>query len=445
MIFLSAALAVGVAVLVGVSASSPSVDPTTAFLDRLDIARYERNGTDYTNPAYSPLRLGKPLDALDTTYDYDFGRLEQTEARLAGVNRRRVLKEIFARVREGAASETQAHLRLLKFLHEAMKNGLLQPMHRDRTAVYDPLVLLELSEARCGQIARVAADLYLAAGHRARLVQAGHHVLAEVYYDSGWHYFDGDIFGNGDTVVLPDGHIPSMAELSRTPHALDALPAYWMPDYQNHLRLNPTPYASYYYFARAAYTTRAVVYTKRAGDDEAQASRSYGWNTCDEEVDAGRKLWDDLQLFLAPGAPFLEDCRTHGRGASLDVVLSWRPSWRPAGGQVSYRVFVSRGSRGWGYNGPSLAPRLVALRSHPEGWRPDCYAARYALPPGEVAVVRTHDTSVRLTLENAGNYYISVMAADPHGEEVGRELFPLSEEIKVGRGTNGSPARRGNH
>jgi hypothetical protein len=52
---------------------------------------------------------------------------------------------------------------------------------------------------------------------------------------------------------------------------------------------------------------------------------------------------------------------------------------------------------------------------------------------------------VRLTLENAGNYYISVMAADPHGEEVGRELFPLSEEIKVGRGANGSPVRRGSH
>jgi hypothetical protein len=346
-------------------------------------------------------------------------------------------------VRAGAASETQAHLRLLKFLHKALKNGLLQPVHRDRTAVYDPLVLLELSEARCGQIARVAADLYLAAGYRARLVQAGHHVLAEVYYDSGWHYFEGDIFGNGDTVIMPDGHIPSMAELSRTPFALDALPAYWMPDHQNQLRLGLTPYASYYYFARAAYTTRALVYTKRVDADEAQASRDYGWDLYDEKVDAGRKLWDDLKSFLAPGAPFLEDCRTQGRGGSLDVVLSWRPSLRAPGGRVSYRVFVSRRSRGWGYDGPSLAPRLAALRSHPEGWRPECYAARYSPPPGEVAAVRTHDTSVRLTLENAGDYYISVMAADPHGEEAGRELFPLAEEIRIGgRAYAPGPGRR---
>jgi hypothetical protein len=428
---LAAALGVGAVTLLGLGEEPPAANPTADFLANLDLSRYEQNGTDYSNPAYSPLRLGKPLQYLDPDFDYDFPRLEQTEARLKGVERQPVLRHIFTQVCAGAGSDTERHIRVLKFLHKAEKHAQLQPMYPDRTMVLDPLVLLELSEARCGQVARIAVDLFEAAGYRARLVQAGCHVLTEVYYDSGWHYFDGDLFGNGETVTRPDGTIPSMAELSRTPAAIDALAAYWDHWFQNQIPLAPKYYPSYYYFGRASYTTEPLLYYKQAGPAEAQASRYYGWDCYTTEVDHDRKLWDDRKPLRPPGAPFLQELHVEPAGPVCWVFLGWRPSEDPDGDLAGYRVFVSRQSRGWGYDGASLAAPLLPFKSHPEGGSPDQYEARYQLPGGEVATIDTPEASVRLTLASPGKYYLSVMPYDLYGLAVGRKLFPPSEELRL--------------
>lgn len=167
-------------VAVGLSAGlglAPRLDPARAarsptdeYLAALDVRRFERQGTDYTNPAYSPLRLGKPLANLDTVWDYDHPRLEAVARRLEGVDRRTVLAAIFDQLTRGCRTNTERHLAVLTFLHKAGNHGLLQPTWPDRTGVFDPLVLLELGEMRCGQVNRVAVDLFAAAGFAGRIV-----------------------------------------------------------------------------------------------------------------------------------------------------------------------------------------------------------------------------------------------------------------------------------
>jgi hypothetical protein len=52
------------------------------------------------------------------------------------------------------------------------------------------------------------------------------HAVAEVSYDGGWHYADADMFGGGQVVTMPDGQIPSVAELSHQPGLLDQIPVH---------------------------------------------------------------------------------------------------------------------------------------------------------------------------------------------------------------------------
>jgi hypothetical protein len=156
---------------------------TERYLSTVSVERFERRGTDYTNERYNPIRIGKPIDQIDVTYDYDFPRLAELSERLHTVERRPVLRSIFEQVTAGAQSETDKELRLLAFLHKAsFHNIYLQPMYPDGQAVFDPLLLLELGEMRCGQVARIASDLYEAEGYKTRLVQAGSHVKLAVMY-----------------------------------------------------------------------------------------------------------------------------------------------------------------------------------------------------------------------------------------------------------------------
>jgi hypothetical protein len=426
--------ALGLSGVAAINKAGPfdAADPTASFVGQLDIARYEYQGTDYTNPIHSPLRIGKALSHLDSTYDYDYAQVEQIEEKLKGVDRRIVLREIFARVCDGATTHTEKHVRVLRFLHRAiLHNPSIQPTHRDHSPVFDPLVLLELGDGRCGHVARIAADLFLAAGYTARLVQAGGHVLTEVYYEGGWHFFDGDVFGNGETVLDQHGRIPSMAELSRTPFAVDALTSYWEPDPTNAIPTKAKAYPSYYYFARDAYCTDALVYNKLATLEESQNDVYFGWSHYNEERDAQRLLQSNLSLRRAPGAPILDNIVVEECGSAVAVSLSWDHSEDPDRDLQCYRVLISRVSRGWGYDGASTSARVAALKSRREGWAPRQYEARFNVPPSEVALLSTEQNTIRFTLPNSGSFFVSVMPCGSHGQAVGRKLFPLSEEIKI--------------
>jgi hypothetical protein len=413
----------------------PAARATAAYVAGLDPARFERNGTRYSDPDLSPYRILPTLTDHDITYHYDFARLATVEDRLRGVHRRTALRALYEKVTAGADTPTDRHLAVLRFLHRASFHNRIQPTAPDGQPVYDPLVLLELGEMRCGHANRVAVDLFRAAGTPARLVQVACHVLAEVWYDGGWHYFDADIFGDGETARLADGRVPSVAELADCPERLDRLTAYWEPDHGN-----PVPgrkyYPSWFYFAAAAYERSGVTagfIEKRATEAQEDASRRYGWEYYAVVPDPDRRLSVAREPRFTPAPPVLTAVRCDPEPGSRRLTVTWERATAAAG----YRVFVGRSSRGWTYDGPSLPTALMGWKTACGPWRPEMYPARYRLPPADVARVDTQETGVTLALPPAGPVYVTVMAYDAYGKSIGRALYPMAEELCVPQGTPG--------
>ncbi|MGH8643580.1 MAG: hypothetical protein ACREX4_03610, partial [Gammaproteobacteria bacterium] len=279
-------------------------DKTRAYLGDLSLQRFEAQGADFNNARYNPMRLGKPLDKLNVVMDYDFDLVDKTIQKLEGVDRETVLRKIFSLGTMGALSETEKQKRLLKFLQTAsFHNGFLQPMHRDGGMVSDPLVLLELGEMRCSQVARVAADIYSAAGYPARLVQLGGHVIAEIFFEGRWHYFDADLFGGGQTISGEDGTIPSVKDLSMRPDTIDGLASNMELPYSLGSLLGSIPYPSYFYFSSRAYQHKPnkILYYKKTAGPEDKSNRFFGWDRHEMVEDAEIVLWDVPPRYL-PGA-----------------------------------------------------------------------------------------------------------------------------------------------
>ncbi len=405
--------------------------PTTAeYLRQLSINGIETAGTDFFNRRYSPSRLGKPISAIDTTYDYDFSELDRAFTKLSHVDRRVALRAIFERATAGARSKTEAQLKLLRFLQEASYHSIwLQPMDRDRQAVFDPLVLLELGEMRCGNVARLAADLYDAAGYRTRVIQAGEHVSAEVFYEGGWHFFEADMFGGGQTIRSEDGRIPSLAELSAEPYRIDKLPSTRESAIYNDTdvgRLSSKAYPSYYFFSEQSYAgLPPQIYLKTATLEQAAASKWYGWNYYETLNNPDLKL-GNFAPFYEPGAPRFRTVEVQSRRATI----SWEPSEDKDGDLLGYRVFVSRHSRGWDY--PTFSGDASAKRYwRSGGWKPAMYDALFRVIPADVARIVTKNPSVSIDLPQGESRYVSVMPFDQHGEAVGRELYLTSEELRI--------------
>ena len=235
---------------------------------------------------------------------------------------------------------------MLKFLHKATNHNDIQPMYPDRSMVTDPLVLLELGEARCGQVNRIAVDLWEAAGFQARLVQVAAHVSAEVFYDGGWHLCDGSIFfGNGEAPIKPDGTIPSVAELSDNPHLIDALTAFWEPRYENAINGNlNSPYPSVYFFSKEKYgSLKPAHYVKTATKEQAHRSKYYGWEHLRIVPDPDRRLHGGLRNRYIPRTGW-EDIRVESTGQGRKVTLRSAPSVDLDGDLLGYKVMVSRQS-----------------------------------------------------------------------------------------------------
>lgn len=144
------------------------------------------------------------MKEIDVVRDYDFDRLSEYEEKYCGIDRKRALAGIFYKVCDGELSDTERHKKIWAFCSKVSYHSYLQPVAEDGQALYDPILLLELHEMKCGQVARLGCDLLSAVGYKTRLVQLGGHVIAEVYYDSSWHYIDADLW-NGYKAVEKDG------------------------------------------------------------------------------------------------------------------------------------------------------------------------------------------------------------------------------------------------
>lgn len=408
---------------------------TDNFIASLHLEDFERNGSDYMNPYYSPMRLGVPLEKLKKGKDYDFQRLDEVMKNLKGVDRRKVLKHIFKEVTKGSTTNSERHLALLRFLHKSSFHNYLIPVYRNAQAIRDPLVLLRLSEMWCGDVATLAIDLFQASGYQGRMVQLGAHQIAEVFYDEDWHYIDGDAFANGETVYDPDGTIPSVVELSKEPFRIDRLAHFQEFGFGGWLKVDSVRYPSWYYFAQGAYGPTLsqgmpVHYVKTANQEE-EKNQYYGWNYQFTQKDEQRTLYD-MKPFYQPGAvtfsniKVLSDAQKGGK-----VELTWSEALDEDHDLLGYKVFVSLVSRGWVYGrfeGPSHLKPFINIA---EGWKPSMYEKKFQIPPHEVAMVFTKQPSVILMLPSNDKFFISVMPLDAHGESVGKVLYFLSHEITV--------------
>lgn len=403
---------------------------TEEYIRNLDISKFERNGSDFTNPKYSPLRLGKPMEQIDKVFDYDFERIVRTEKYLEGIDRKRVLRHIFETITDGARTNTEKHLRILKFLHKSSFHNYIQPMYSNGTTVYDPLVLLELSEMRCGHVSRVAVDLFAAVGIKVRLVQLGGHVIAEVYHDGSWHYLDADIFGNGETVLNENGSVPSLVELSKMPYLIDSLAHYFELSFRGTSK-GWCYYPSWFYFGKASYAEATVVYYEKTATEDQEQNKLYGWNHYNTNDDNERELYY-MKKFYQPGAVTFKhiDIDT-SKGDEITVYIEWDESQDPDNDLLGYKVYVSENSRNWSYNEFRGPKELRRFWNNSNGWKSEMYERLFKEPPHEVALIKTDQTYIDIPLDKTKTYYITVMPYDAHGESVGKVLYQMSEEIKV--------------
>lgn len=410
--------------------SSIAKTKTEDFINHLDINYYTKKGSDYVNPHYSPLRLGKSINELDRVYDYDFERLILTETQLKNIDRKKVLSEIFSRVTKEAKTNTERHIAVLKFLQQSSFHNPIQPVYPDKKIVSDPLVLLTLGEMRCGHIARVAVDLFESGGYKGRIVQLGGHVIAEIYYDNSWHYFDADAFGGGETIINKDGVIPSVAELSKTPYVIDSLAHRRELTYTGRIRRVSTKYPSWAYFAQKAYKKANPRYVYKTANQKQIENKYYGWNYVKRESALTRNLYEMTPKYQ-PGAPIIEDIKVNYASDKSSIDIKWQPSLDKDKDLLGYKIFVSHQSRGWHYNQFRGDDSLLKYWDNSQSWQSEMYDKLYQTPPHEVALLTTSQNQISLPVERGNTYYITIMPYDAHGESVGKTLYHSSEELKI--------------
>jgi hypothetical protein len=401
---------------------------TEDYLHRFDPDKYKHAGTDFFNPRYSPDRLGKPRDQIDITYDYPFDYLDQVEQKLKHVDRRQALKGIFEKITVGTSSDHERHLAVLDFLYRAAHhNPFVQPVYADKQAVFDPLVLLELGEMRCGAVARVAADLFDAAGYKTRLVQAHAHTTAEIFYDGKWSLFEADLAGGPPLLI--NGRIPSVAELAKNPFLIDRVPThfegYIAPKREFNKSEESPKYPSYFFFSYAPLKKiEATYYYKTASPEEAANSKWYGWNYYKTTTD--RWKLTEFEPKYEPDPSAFKNIKRHGGKFTIE----WWPARDSDNDLIGYRVYVSTKSRGWNYQDIE-APQSVK-KYFTGGWKPEMYDNLFKEPPKDVAFFETESTSVELPFSNTDKpIFVTIMPFDKHGESVGRRLYNMSVELKL--------------
>jgi hypothetical protein len=397
-------------------------DPTAEYLRGFDICELYSKGADWLNVDFDPVRIGLCSNTIYTR-EYDFRRLEKAEIKLANVERHQALIEIFSRITTGSGDQREKHIALLRFLQRVSLNWKLQPMYPDGQAVFDPLVLLELTEMRCGQVARLGVDLWAAGGGKGRIVQLANHVSAEVFYDGEWHLLEGDIWENGVVIMNEDGTIPSLEEMSLDPYRIDMLPPqYWAP---NIAKSYSVPYLSFYFFNKKAYDGAPVqFYYKTATAEEERHSKWFGWNYYSVQKSTSINLSDDSPRYQ-PSAVTITSIDQN----SEVFTIRWTAAVDQDGDLLGYRIFIGKTSRGWTYNqtkSPDKLRQYILL-----GWLPTMYDKVNILPPAEFGIIEVVDNHVTVKVPLGQVRYITVMPFDAHGEKVSRKIYFMSDEVRI--------------
>ncbi|MBU4224675.1 MAG: hypothetical protein KKC71_02500 [Chloroflexi bacterium] len=388
------------------------------YIQTFDPRRNERHGADYCALDYQG------------SFEYQYQMAKNIRQRLANVDRQKALLAIFNKVTKEAKTNTEKHLRLLEFIQKSSYHTPDIASYSEGDWVYDPLVLLELGDMWCTQGAILAIDLFGAAGYPGRLVQLAHHQIAEIYYDGDWHYFDTDLFGNGETVLDDKGNIPSVAEMSRGEYQkLDVLPAYQEFNVMDCTGSDAGAryYPSYFYFSSEAYQTDVPqgYYMGLAGAHEFEG----GWMAIDIAPN-DKVLLNDFRAQHTPTKPIFSNVQFDTGYTILTVSFT---ATDPDNDLAGYRVFFSNHSRGWDYNQFYGDESTKVYWANPGGWKPDMYEQLFELPPSNIGLIRldADQEQVDIPIERGMSYFVTVMPFDSYGQSVGRVLYPASNELKV--------------
>ena len=255
---------------------------------------------------------------------------------------------------------------------------------------------------------------------------------AEVQYDGAWHVIDADSFGgDGRTVTTDDGTIPSVRALSNDADLvarLDALP-YGIEPLAG-ARPNRAAWAarSVGYFGR---DTGRRGYFVKPGPPE-QGDLRYGWRRLQRSPpDWIRRAGPERSR---PGAVAILAATIGIDSATsrLRASLAWSPPDDFDRDALAYRVFVGSRPRGWNYDVFEGTDDARRAWHRGDGWRPEMIDALYGRPPHDVALLETTAPAVLLDLDPGRAHYATVMPLDAYHESVGRELYPMSNELTIG-------------
>lgn len=404
------------------AAAGTSPDAATAsYLATLNLDQLLAHSASFEAPRFS----GDP-----TSY------IGQLRDGLRGVDRVAVLRAVFERLTAGLPSETDKERAVLGFVQKLSVHDFSSPFMS--IPIFDPLILFQIGAMDCQRASRLIVDLYAAAGYQGRIVDFYGHAVAEINYDGGWHYADADMFGGGDIVTFADGHIPSVAELSRQYQLLDRLPVYLENVVQatygstgkNGAAATWTYPSSAYFSAQyfAGNPGYPVYLSRKAFPASAtDPSLDFGWTDPSqlERAPASDIVLSDISSRVSPNAPSIEAVSTTGGTIHISVAPD------PAAAVSGYRVFVSSTSRGWDYGEFLGSSAAKSDWANPSGWTAAMYGRLFQIPPSDVAKVDSNVPDITVSGLRPGNYFVSVMPRDSYGDSVGRELYPSSNELKV--------------
>lgn len=402
----------------------PTPVTTQEYIAMFDQKRYERSGCDYHHEKFALSRVGKPVDAIDCCKDYDFKLVNRVSQWLKKVNRDKALKFIFTRITQGCNHNNYyTHRAIITFLHKASFHNRVQPLHLNGLSVTDPLLLLELGEMWCGNVARLGCDIMSAGGFRCRIVQVACHQTAEVFYDNDWHLSELDLAGGGEAVGMPIA-IPSVAKLSReNPHHIDTVSSHtdtYLAFYGNGSSTGCLTYPSYYFFSSDEKQKR--LYYEKTKTPYNPKDPYYGWLSYSTISATDIKL-SNLTRYYEPSPACLQSLQLQEDQARLEWQI-------PTACKIAECVvYLSTKSRGWNYyhfyGGETVKPFWTP------GWSPEKYDLAHQEPPYDAGKIVTQDNFSIFQIPKGQTRYVTVMLVDEHGKAVGRKLYYQSIELRI--------------
>lgn len=345
------------------------------------------NPTDLSDRGKRPddpwFQVPGDITRVEKTY-YPRSLLREGRAAVGGTDPGLYLRSLLDALTQGAAGPQEVIERIICFIQDALRHSPLRQPMEGGEIVDDARLLLHLSEGRCGHAAAAAAQLFRAAGFRARVSQLHSHVIAEVHFGGTWRIADADAFKNGVIPKTSDGGLLSMEELRAAPHLIDRFP--------------PT----------------GLVW---------RTGTRYGRNAAGLPVEGHVDLWDfEDKGFLCshylpvprqfpPALPRLLRPRVVLSKPGL-ARLEWEASRDRDGDLLHYEARVGTTSKGWSYD------RVV-------------YENLLNETGADVGAIRTSAPSVEVKLPRPGRYFWSVKAVDRHVEIEPRTHFWSSDEGEV--------------